>query len=259
MIKQFTLKSSYFIFLFVLTCAAGAISCSSDLLNLPEELSQSLESTHFEYRLAEGDYIDTVWQEKYHRWLLDTLDITLNEKLVYNKYRDRNHLKQHTGRTTNGFAEAGTPTFHTIWHADNHESVHSVVTLTIGHPPALFNEGIAVAHQADYGLYPEFEPRWNGRDFHALSKGYRNSDLPQLESLIESSSFFEFDTNMTYPVAGSFTRYLIDTRGIERLKEFISDSDFYQPMPTTKSRFLEVYGLSLDEAWNEWLVFLDDY
>lgn len=237
----------------------AVVSCKNDVSDPPEELSQRLERTHFEYQFAEGDYIDTVFQEEYHQWLLDTLGVTLDEKLIYKKYRNRGHLKQHTGRETNGFAEVGTTTFHTIWYADNHESVHSVVTLAIGHPPALFNEGIAVAHQADYGLYPEFVPTWNGEDFHELSKEFKDSDMPSLADLIESRSFFEYDVMMTYPIAGSFTRYLIDTRGMDPIKEFISGSDFYQSGDTTRTRFQEVYGLSLDDAWIEWLMFLDQY
>ena len=38
---------------------------------------------------------------------------------------------------------------HTIGRRDNHEGVHTVVILQIGHPPPLFTEGIAVAHQTN--------------------------------------------------------------------------------------------------------------
>jgi len=256
--KQNVMNPAPLFLLIIFTALIGS-SCQNDITDPPEELNQILESTHFTYELSEGDWIDTTWQEKYHHWLMDTLDVTLNEKLVYKKYLNRNHLKAHTGKSTNGFAEVGTPTFHTIWYADNHESVHSVVTLTIGHPPALFNEGIAVAHQADYGLYPEFVPTWNGDDFHMLSKTHRHNDLPPLNELLESSSFFNFDQNMTYPVAGSFTRYLIDTYGIDKMKAFISISDFYDAGESVRINFESTYPISVDDSWENWLDFIDEY
>ena len=123
-----------------------------------EELTESMESEHFIYHFSEGDYIDTTWQEQYYDWLNDTLDVELDSNLIYYKYRTREHLKRITGRETNGFAEIGTFKFHTIWEIDNHESVHTIVTQIIGHPVALFNEGIAVDHQTDYFEYPTFIP-----------------------------------------------------------------------------------------------------
>jgi len=125
--------------------------------------------------------------------------------------------------------------------------------------PPLFNEGIAVAHQADYGLYPEFSPTWNGEDFHELSKTYQHNDLPPLNELLESSSFFNFDQNMTYPVAGSFTRYLIYSYSINSLKKFISVSDFYDTRDAIRTNFESTYPISVDDAWENWLDFIDEY
>ena len=84
-------------------------------------------------------------------------------------YRDRAHLRALTGRYTNGFAEPGTTRFHTIWQIDNHEGVHTLVILQIGHPPALFNEGVAVAHQTE-PAQSILTPRWNGTDLHVLAR-----------------------------------------------------------------------------------------
>lgn len=225
-----------------------------------EELTKSMESEHFIYHFSEGDYIDTTWQEQYYDWLIDTLDIELDSKLIYYKYKTRKHLKTITGRETNGFAEIGTFKFHTIWKIDNHESVHTIVTQIIGHPPALFNEGIAVAHQTDYFKYPNFIPSWNGEDFDQLSRDYKiNNDIPPLENLIESKSFFDYNTNMTYPIAGSFVRYLIDNYGLQKMKGFISTSDFYDKKDITRNNLEEIYDISLDEIWDEWLNYIENY
>lgn len=256
--EQSDLKKLTLIIIFF-SVMLGAISCNNDIADPPEELSRTLESENFKYFMAEGDYIDTLWQEQYHEWLLDALDVTLNKKLIYKKYRNRKHLKEITGRNTNGFAEIDTPTFHTIWLADNHESVHAVVLQRVGHPPALFNEGIAVAHTADYLSFPEIKLVWNGDDFHTLSKEYNRAGLLSLNDLLESTSFFDFDTNITYPVAGSFTRYLINEYGIQKVKDFISISDFYDTRETTRANFESVYSVSIDEKWNDWLSFVENY
>jgi hypothetical protein len=151
-------------------------SCKKDDLGNSQEdkLTKHISSIHFDYYYSENDkdIIDTTWQEKYYNWLIDTLNLESEIKLEYYKYRDREHLKRVTGRETNGFGEIGTKRFHTIWKVDSHESVHLIVTLLIGHPPAIFNEGIAVAHQADYFKYPDFIPGWNGQDFNKLAKKY---------------------------------------------------------------------------------------
>ena len=235
------------------------VSCRNDPASSPEELQTTMESQHFKYFLSEFDQIDTTWQETYYTWLIDTLNVSLNQKLVYHKYENRQHLKEITGRNTNGFAEVGTYDFHTIWPVDNHESVHNIVTLIIGHPPALFNEGIAVAHQAIYSAYPDkpFIPGWNGQDFDQLSKEYLADSFPTLDELIESKSFFKFDTNKTYPVAGSFVRYLIDKHGLEKMKAFISKSEFNAKKASTKAHFSDTYDMSINDAWDEWKTHLE--
>lgn len=223
----------------------------------PAGLSKILETEHFLYYAAPGDTVDSDWQESYYGWLVAKLDVSVSEKLEYYKYRGRAHLKALTGRETNGFAEVGTYKFHTIWTIDNHESVHTVVTQTIGHPPALFNEGIAVAHQADYFRHPDFVPAWNGQDFDLLSRSFESSGaMPALDALVESRSFFSFDTQMTYPIAGSFVRYLIDTHGVQPMKAFITGSAFDDARGTTRSRFATAYRFSLDDAWSDWKDFL---
>jgi hypothetical protein len=154
--------------------------------------------------------------------LQPALQLQPSPRLDYYKYRDRGHLKALTGRDTNGFADAGTTRFHTIWPTDNHEGVHTVVILQMGHPPPLFTEGIAVAHQTNppQGI---LRPRWNGTDLHVLARQYDAAGrLAALRSLLRSSDFFDFDSNVMYPCAGSFVLYLIDSQGLVPLKKYFA-------------------------------------
>jgi hypothetical protein len=215
-------------------------------------LTQVASSAHFVVRAAPGDSVDTAWQEQYFEWLATALELGPAPPLEYHKYRDRAHLKALTGKETNGFAEPGTPRFHTIWPIDNHECVHTVVILQIGHPPPLFNEGVAVAHQTDPSRGIHY-PRWNGTDVHVLAGNFDAAGrLPPLSSLLSSTGFFDFDTEVTYPSAGSFVRYLIDTHGLATFKTYARSATFNDSAATTQSRFQTAYGRSLASVWEEW-------
>jgi hypothetical protein len=196
--------------------------------------------------------VNSVMQEQYHDWLLAQLDIDSSEKLEYRKYRDRAHIRAVTGRNTNGFAEPGTIRFHTIWPFDNHESVHSLVTMHLGHPPALFNEGVAVAHQALF-IGNQFVLRWNGRHPDAIAAEELGAGrLPALSEVLESPRFFDFDESVIYPIAGSFVNYLIVQHGLSPLTAYFGNSAFNHSAAQTRAAFLAAYGISIDEAWAAW-------
>ena len=96
-------------------------------------------------------------------------------------------------------------------------------------------------------------PRWSGQSIHTIA---RNADaagtLPALNALLTSPGFFNFDTNLTYPVAGSFVRYLIDMYGVARMKTLLTGATFNDAATRTQSRYLATYGITVDSAWAEW-------
>ena len=239
-----------FVLLLAILVAAGCRG--SHPLSPGDVLSQRSESAHYIYLFSEGDAVDAAWQETYHAWLIGQIGEDPGQKLEYRKYRDRAHLRAVTGRTTNGFAEPGSPRFHTIWPIDNHEVVHTVVLLTLGHPPALLNEGIAVAHSTDpsAGI---FEPRWNGRAVDAIAADeLRASRIPTLDQVLESPRFFDRDEAVRYPLAGSFVGYLLLHHGWPAMKTYLRASTFDDSAARTRTLFLSAYGISIDDAWGAW-------
>lgn len=227
-----------------------------------DKLTKHISSTHFDYYYSASDstIIDTNWQEEYYKWLIQTIEVTPPSKFIFNKYRDRDHMERMTGKVTNGFAEIGTNKIHTILKVDNHEIVHTLITKSIGHPPALFNEGIAVAHQASYSKYPEFIPGWNSKDYNLLAKNYKkDGKIPPLDELLGVSTFWQYKTNTTYPISGSFVRFLIDNYNLDKIKEFIKISTFEDPKEKIRANFLAIYEFSIETAWSRWNVFIDKY
>lgn len=216
-------------------------------------LIQLNTTAHYVFYGAPDDSVDSVWQEQFHEWVIGALQVESTPRLEYNKYRDAAHLKALTGHDSGtGFAESDSVRFHTIWPRDNHEVVHTIVMLRIGHPPPLFNEGVAVAHQT----FPDrgrFTPTWNGTDLHLLARGYHQSGrVPALSALLRGSDFFGHDSNITYPCAGSFVRYLIDTYGLAVFKAYVASARFEDSPATTAARVNAAYGRSIDDLWNEW-------
>jgi hypothetical protein len=235
----------------------GGMACGSTSEPGPaDQLTVRTESAHFVYLSAPADAADPAWMEQYIAWLNTALGDSVTGKLEFRKYRDRVHMQRMTGRNTNGFAEPGTNRFHTIWPEDNHEVVHVVVILRFGHPPALFNEGIAVAHQT---IPPEgiLYAQWNRQNVHDIARSALASNrIPALNTLLASPQFFNHDTNLTYPLSGSFVRYLIDTHGLAPVRAYFANATFDDSVARTRQLFQAAYGFSVDVAWAAWLDWL---
>lgn len=220
-------------------------------------LTETVESAHFVYHYAAGDRpsFDFAWQDAHHAWVLAQLGIAPTPKLDYYKCMSRAHLKALTGRDTNGFAVLGSWGFFTTWRFDGHESVHVVVMQGIGTPPALFNEGIAVALSAEPihgpGVFVP-SPTWSGVPIDDIVRGLRSAGLPDVTKIVETNAFFAYPEEMIYPVAGSFVAYLLRVEGAEKLKALAASAGFLDPRDVTEQRFLAVYGKPLAQAWQEW-------
>lgn len=221
-----------------------------------DELDRSLESAHYVYRWSAADpaAVDTIWQERWHGWLVQELALEANWKIEYRKYRDADHLKRVTGHDPTGFAETSRRRFHTTQRLDNHEATHVLWVELVGRTPAFFNEGVAVAYHGD-PVRDRFDRSiWNGEDIHVVAGGFlADGKVPALDALLDTNGFWDHDQNMTYPVAGSFVRWLVDQRGIEAFKSFARAVGGGTAAPSTvRSRFRETYGEDLDARWVEW-------
>jgi hypothetical protein len=195
--------------------------------------------------------------EKHYAWMVSQLQINPTNKLTFHKYRDREHLTLLTGRTTNGFAELDSWSFHSINFPESHENVHTVFIREIGHPPALFNEGIAVALAPQYlygnGVFVA-EATWGGQALHEIAWNLKKEGkIPLLKDLLESSGFFNFNTGETYPMAGSFCQFLLARFGIDHFKSFVKEVTFNSRAEDTQQAFFDTYGVELEVVWQDWI------
>lgn len=233
--------------------------CGDTPLAPEDELAQVAESANFVYYAVPGDEVDPDFQERHYAWAMDRLGLSYSNPIEYRKYRNREHLERVTGRQTNGFAEPSRGRFHTIGPIDNHEYIHVVFVTLVGDSPALFNEGVAVAHHGA-SVRGEFEgdPNWGGTSVHDIAENYRVAGtLPELTELAVSHRFREYDPEITYPVAGSFVRYLIDESGIDAFRDYVGRTGPNDDYGAIAADFQAVYGEALESSWERWLTFLE--
>ncbi len=99
------------------------------------------------------------------------------------------------------------------------------------------HEGIAVAAEWDDGALT----------VHQWSKAMRELGLaPDVQDIINTWGFWTESASRSYTLAGSFVRFLVDTRGMDAFKKVF-------PM----GNFQKAYGKSLDVLVNEWTDFLE--
>ncbi len=128
----------------------------------------------------------------------------------------------------NGFAIWGENKIYAVYNETikcigPHEDAH-LISFIINAPKSYFiTEGLA--------MY--FDETWWGVDNDIWSSYYKetNNDL-SISKLLNNQEFDNYNCEITYPIAGSFTKYLILTYGIDaylelyRVKDEPSDNDF---------------------------------
>jgi len=244
-----------FSFYLVSITSCGSPSAPSALA-LDNALPVQTTTAHYVFHSVQADAVQPDTQEAYHAWLIGQLGVPVDRAINYYKYRDRAHMQQVTGKVTNGWADPPGYAVHSIWPWDNHEVVH-IVTALIGRPTDFFNEGIAVAMQMD-PQHDVWEPMWNSRSIHGWAADYhRNREMPALADMLETDAFRRLDDTKSYPMAGSFVRFMIDDRGMERMKAFFRTGSREARRADIDREFNGAFGVSLSDAERRWHTFLD--
>ncbi|MGE0865668.1 MAG: hypothetical protein AB7P34_17355 [Vicinamibacterales bacterium] len=223
------------------------------------QLSERAATAHFDFAWSPGDPVNVEWQEAFHDWATRELQVTITRRISYSKYLSPAHmLALHYGPgNVNAWADPNLFTIHTIWPTDSHEVIHLYAS-TFGRATSLLNEGLAVAYQVD-PVRGDMTPRWNNRHIHDVSAGWRRQGrLVALDQLLTIEQFRAVDDQITYPAAGSFVRFLLDSQGgVPPIKELFSRSTQQDAPETTRRNIESVYGKTLGALEAEWHALLD--
>ena len=213
-------------------------------------LSASVETDHFIIYYVPGTpeskYIDLIKDD--HEWrykqLAEYLDVDSEDKIRSYIYPDAEIRKKITGAGETTIANPIHKEIHLIYNSFPHPILkHELTHVMAGDfgtdflrmsPKVGLLEGIAVA--AD----------WSGDGYtrHQYAKSMiRRGMAPAIQDLV-GFGFWYAPAPISYTLMGSFSRFLIDTYGIDNFKHLYKTGDF------------SVYGKSLDELAGEWLEFL---
>ena len=235
-----------------------ASGCGSGTEPTPVPLSESASTAHYAFHYSAGDGVDAAWQEHYHAWIVQTLDVSTDRTVTYNKYLSRAHMEALTGQgSSNAYANRSTWTIDTLWRMDNHEIVH-LLSSTFGDPTDMFEEGFAVAHQVN-PMASDFVPRWGALSVNDRARGYRASgQLPSIPAMATTIGFRSIsNSDMSYAVAGSFVRYVLDRFGLDAVKAFFRRGAPNDSLATIRTACLETFGVSLEQIEADWIAALD--
>ncbi len=239
----------FFTVIIIQSCAFH--SSQLDYSKINDALNKKISTEHLIYHMSKNDSVNTDWEETYFDWLSKKLSIEPTKKIDYYKYQDTN--QKYLLTKDKGNAVAWGNSLHTIWPTDNHEIVHVLVSEYVGDPPKLFTEGIAVAHQVN-PLENDFIPKWGGKSIDDLSKTYEtNGQIPPLDSLLIMDQFFKYNPNITYPISGSFVKYILENYGYDKFYNFIKVCDWTCSLSKIKTEYSKIYNEDIETSWSKWL------
>jgi hypothetical protein len=253
------------IFIAVLSAlaAAGIPGCGGELARIgplapsagDPALSVTLETAHYLFHYSSNDRVDADRQEAFHDWAVVQFGIVVPAKIHYYNYLSVDHMQALTGEGAMGRADVAANAIHSIWEWHAHEAVH-IYTAIIGRPSDFFNEGIAVGLAVD-PLGGRNYPLWNNAPVHTVARtALRGGQVPPLATIVETDAFRRLRGEVSYPVAGSFVEFLVDTRGIGPILTFFRTGNRLDSRATIERNFESAIGVTLQQAEQEWLAFL---
>lgn len=200
--------------------------------------------TYQEKSEAEKDIKEIISeQEKSFQSICSELRVKMENKIHYFFLDSPKEVGRLYGdnEPCNGFADAN-DNIYAVYNKDikcigPHEDTH-IISARIGWPKSDFLiEGLA--------MY--FDKQWWGIDNDLWTKFYKEEVEISISNLLENVKFNALDCSLSYPIGGSFTKFLIHSYGMDSyLHLYKSQGDDYQKI------FEYIYEKSIDEIENEY-------
>ncbi len=237
------------VLLYLFRCHLGFESTAGFIQS---RLGAQYETEHFVLVYAAGSYtpeeIQRVAADHEFRLMqiMRTFSLAQQPKITSYVYPNGEAKFRFIGTSTTNIAKPWRNELHTTKQSLEgtlkHELVH-VVAARFGLPVIRANlstglvEGLAMAVEWD----------WGNRSLHQYAAAMRHFKVePDIKRLMTFTGFASSSSSVSYVLAGSFCRYLIDRYGIRLMTALYGSGDY-----------LRIYGRTLDELISEWHGFLD--
>jgi hypothetical protein len=142
----------------------------------------------------------------------EDFSILANQKVLYFLCRDEAQIQWLTGFRTRGMYNLAYDAIVTTYNAHLHELIHLLVNFKLRHVKLFANpflqEGLAVALGGRGGLSAEVVMQ--------LGAYLEESQMLQYNGMLRRSEFALLDASLSYPVAGLYNRFLLQTLGAEK-------------------------------------------
>jgi len=152
-------------------------------------------------------------QEKWYSLITKKLKIKNSRKINYYLYPSRALKEKLTGNSGNAHTNWDDFSVHAIYSKNlkvigPHEDTH-LLTLKWGISIGFLREGLAEYLHSD----------WHGKSHNYWAQKYKKENKFEFEKLFDNDYFYSLNPNISYPLAGSFVKYLINKFGLEKFKK----------------------------------------
>lgn len=186
-------------------------------------------------------------QEKWYSLITKKLNIKNKHKIHYYLYSSRNLKEKLTGNSGNAHTQWNDFSVHTIYSKNlkilgPHEDTH-LITLKWGISIGLLREGLA-----EY-----LHPLWHKETHKFWMKKFTQQKKFDLEKLFDNDYFYSLNPNISYPIAGSFVKYLIKKYGLIKFKKTYSKLSKENHNQENIILFEKIYKKSIKEILTDWI------
>ena len=230
----------------------GSLGFESPSAFIQQELGERFETDNFTIFYSKDSYSDQEmhWIGEEHEFrlhqILDALNLPFHDRIESYIYPSDEAKQRLIGTSTTNIAKPWSSQIHiterTLDRALKHELVHVLAApaglpvIKSGISPGLV-EGLAMAIEWD----------WGNRTLHQYAAGMHKFGVAlDIQHLMKFAGFTTQSSSVSYVLAGSFCRFLIDSYGIWKIMLLYRSGDYDR-----------LYGQSLEMLIVEWQRFLD--
>lgn len=189
-----------------------------------------------------------IYQEKWFERITGLLQVMPQGRLQYyltNNAEDAG-LIYGDGEPCNGFASKPDTVVATynedVFCLGGHEDTH-LIALQIGEPDSVFlREGLAMWVDGQW---------WGRNNLWWVKQFLHDKRYISVQTLLDDEFFYEFDSAITYPIAGTFTLFMMETLGLQQYL-----AQIYSTKHASRLALTQAFGRELEEidnAFVDWI------